>query len=269
MTNNITCKHCNTLFSAKSVHHKYCADECKKAAKAQRAREEYNSKRATGWKRQKTQYTMNCAWCNKEHIAKNQTTAYCSITCGNLARICKEEREQREAERIWNLRKRIARELNTLFLGIGQKAEEEALKVSPTYRLTSDISIAYVNNDFELMLHAVQSKSRVNETGCWEWQGETRSNYPVHTYKGKRLKMHRVMVEMKYGYPLGTQHSHHMCANSICVNPEHLQPVTHRENAAEMLARRSYTQAIKELKKIVAKYEPDAEILQEIELLRL
>ncbi|MDN5919384.1 MAG: HNH endonuclease [Pseudonocardia sp.] len=36
------------------------------------------------------------------------------------------------------------------------------------------------------------------------------------------------------------QYVHHRCANRMCVNPDHLQLTTARENTAEMLRRRYY-----------------------------
>lgn len=64
--------------------------------------------------------------------------------------------------------------------------------------------------------------------------------------------MHRVMLESKHQAPLGDQAAHHICANTACVNPDHLQPVTFRDNTAEMLSRRAYAARIEELERVIA-----------------
>jgi hypothetical protein len=77
-------------------------------------------------------------------------------------------------------------------------------------------------------------------------------------------KIHRAILEAKLGAQLGTQYAHHMCANTACVNPDHLQPVTNRENIAEMLARNSYEQRIHELEEAIAELEPHHPVLNRV-----
>lgn len=76
----------------------------------------------------------------------------------------------------------------------------------------------------------VWSKTLVTE-GCWEWIGciDT-SGYGRLSWQ-KRLQLaHRVMYELRKGpIPAGLTLDH-LCRNPSCVNPEHLEPVTHREN---------------------------------------
>ena len=54
--------------------------------------------------------------------------------------------------------------------------------------------------------------------------------------------------------------------NTMCVNPDHLQPVTYRDNIAEMLARSSYISRIAELEKALADISPEHPILKRIPL---
>lgn len=76
---------------------------------------------------------------------------------------------------------------------------------------------------------------------------------------------HRLMLQAQHdGAPLGVQAAHHRCANTMCINPDHLQPVTHRENIAEMLARRSYLNRITELEEALAALAPDHPVLNRI-----
>lgn len=78
-----------------------------------------------------------------------------------------------------------------------------------------------------------------NKKGCWVWQGATEG--PItHRYGSTRLnginfKCHRLSYELwKGSIPKGL-HIDHLCKNTRCINPDHLEPVTHKENMARGL----------------------------------
>jgi hypothetical protein len=77
--------------------------------------------------------------------------------------------------------------------------------------------------------------SRIDKSGaggCWLWQGATnRDGYGLTKPRGDKLRVaHRVIYEMLVGpIPDGLQLDH-LCRVRACVNPEHLEPVTCREN---------------------------------------
>ena len=101
----------------------------------------------------------------------------------------------------------------------------------------------------------VKARSYPLPSGCWLWW-KIKNDYPVLRLAGKNLSLHRVMLESKTGLPLGSQHAHHVCGNSWCVNPEHLVPATHRENIGEMFARASYLSRISELEEALRAIDP-------------
>ena len=125
---------------------------------------------------------------------------------------------------------------------------------------------AYEENSRKGILEAIRERAEVTENGCWEWKQLDSSGYPRTQIGDKRIRVHRLSLEVKHGAPLGSQAAHHICANTRCVNPEHLQPVTHRDNVAEMLARHSYLDRIAELEEVIKEIAPNHEVLDRVPL---
>ena len=71
-----------------------------------------------------------------------------------------------------------------------------------------------------------------NKVGdCLVWQGTKRSNgYGVTVYLGKQTTTHRVMYALHFGGITEVMEVDHTCNRRDCINPEHLQAVTHQEN---------------------------------------
>ena len=77
----------------------------------------------------------------------------------------------------------------------------------------------------------IRDRIRVTETGCWEWQLYlTPQGYGRWNYRGRNGFAHRIVYELLTNpIPDGLELDH-LCRNHACVNPEHLEMVTHREN---------------------------------------
>lgn len=73
--------------------------------------------------------------------------------------------------------------------------------------------------------------SKINKTKtCWIWTGETSKGYGRCVYQNKHTGAHRAVYEILVGdIPKGLELDH-LCRNRTCVNPKHLEPVTHLEN---------------------------------------
>lgn len=66
---------------------------------------------------------------------------------------------------------------------------------------------------------------------CWIWIGvlDTKG-YGLASIANKRYRAHRIVYEALVGpIPEGLELDH-LCKNTYCVNPTHLEPVTHAEN---------------------------------------
>ncbi|MDP7703248.1 HNH endonuclease signature motif containing protein [Mycobacterium sp. TY815] len=77
----------------------------------------------------------------------------------------------------------------------------------------------------------IAKKSQPDDNGCWIWTGFLCSGYPHMNVAGRVVGAHRVSwvlhhnKEIPEGYEVD-----HVCKNNLCVNPEHLEAVTRREN---------------------------------------
>jgi hypothetical protein len=72
------------------------------------------------------------------------------------------------------------------------------------------------------------------DCGCWNWTaGQMRGGYGRFRFGGKDSKngaAHRFSYEKLFGKVKWPLQLDHLCRNRICVNPNHLEPVTAREN---------------------------------------
>ena len=125
----------------------------------------------------------------------------------------------------------------------------------------SPLRKAYEENDHKGILEAIEERVSKTKSGCWEWSYLDASGYPRASIGDKSILVHRLSLEAKHEASLGSQAAHHACANTKCVNPEHLQPVTHRDNSAEMLQRRAYLDRIRELEQALAELDASHPLL--------
>lgn len=71
---------------------------------------------------------------------------------------------------------------------------------------------------------------RVTESGCWIWIGALSRGYG-HIWDRERkraVQAHRLVYAATNGFV--PEELDHLCRVKCCVNPRHLEPVTHREN---------------------------------------
>ena len=94
-----------------------------------------------------------------------------------------------------------------------------------------------VTSDELQLLNRALLQVTVTDDGCWRWDGSlTSTGYGRIGHGGRvenggtRERAHRVTYRLLRGpIPEGTELDH-LCRNTRCVNPEHLEPVSHRVN---------------------------------------
>lgn len=74
-------------------------------------------------------------------------------------------------------------------------------------------------------------KLTISDSGCWIWKGsKDHGGYGWIHINGRAIKAHRFAYETFVGpIPEGLEPDH-LCRIRACVNPDHLEPVTRREN---------------------------------------
>lgn len=82
----------------------------------------------------------------------------------------------------------------------------------------------------EQLPERLSSKIVIDPSGCWLWTASLRGGYGQFGVDGTTRAAHRVVYEMLVGAVPDGLELDHTCRVRSCVNPSHLEPVTHREN---------------------------------------
>jgi hypothetical protein len=67
-------------------------------------------------------------------------------------------------------------------------------------------------------------------SGCWNWTASTWGGYGMFRHE-RGNKAHRFSYEHHTGHILNDLTIDHLCNNTLCVNPEHLEAVAKGENS--------------------------------------
>lgn len=88
-------------------------------------------------------------------------------------------------------------------------------------------------------------------TGCWIWQrAKDRHGYGLAHVNRKTLPAHRMIYQRLVGpIPQGLDLDH-LCRTPLCVNPEHLEPVSRAENLRRGTATKVTMQQVKEIRSL-------------------
>lgn len=266
------CTYCGEVFKPKQKRSIKCDSEaCRKEHNRVKMRESYKRwSDELGYSyharpnRNRTTYKRECRRCGAGFETKTGITEYCTHACAMGAR--------QEAPGYYG------EGACSTCGGTFPRSAPTQTFCSPECRPTpkpkpkavpkdmrSPLRKGYEDNDKELFFSALKSDCNINqETGCWEWTRQSKEGYARASVGKKPLMLHRASLEMHEGKPLGVLAAHHKCANTICVNPEHLEPATAADNTVEMIARNSFIARIEELENALKEINPGHEILNRI-----
>lgn len=212
------------------------------------------------------QNVIRCAVCGRERVvySRGRVPKVCSGTCRQRLNRGQTLKETKKWENSDSTRAAKSLEMERINEDRGVESYASAAPavdvqwpcgVSPIRELLR----RYRAGEFSAMLQLVEANSTLAEGGCWEWPLVDNKGYSAN-------RLYRKVLEASIGQELGAQAAHHVCANTKCVNPEHLQPVTHRENRAEMLARHSYLRRISQLESALRSIDPHNPLLNQVEM---
>jgi hypothetical protein len=83
----------------------------------------------------------------------------------------------------------------------------------------------------EELRDALCRRAVLDKGGCMLWvSSRAKQGYGVLRWNGRTKNAHRLAYELAKGpVPSGLELDH-LCRNRACINPDHLEPVTHKEN---------------------------------------
>lgn len=79
------------------------------------------------------------------------------------------------------------------------------------------------------------ARTRPGRWGCIEWAGARSRGYGLIHRNGHEFRAHRVAWKLAYGALSDELTIDHLCCNKGCVNVEHMEAVTDRENSRRIL----------------------------------
>lgn len=75
------------------------------------------------------------------------------------------------------------------------------------------------------------NKIKIDKNGCWIWMaGTDKDGYGTYSPYRKKVRAHRYSYELFKGKIPNGLVIDHLCKNTSCVNPYHLEVVTNKEN---------------------------------------
>ena len=268
------CDYCGETYKPRQKNSVRCpSDDCRKAHNRKKMRE-YTERwtRELGYsyhsrERNRTTYDKTCAFCATEFTTHQARAEYCSSTCG----------VQHRSHTPGYFGEGHCPTCGSSFdkTGVSHKYCTPDCRPTPKAKhttpyvpadLRSPLRKGYEDNNKTMFFAALKADCNINkETNCWEWKRRiSGSGYPLARFGKRDILLHRASLEMSEGKPLGVLHAHHKCANTACVNPNHLEPATAADNNLEMLARNSYIARIAELERALSEVAPGHEALNRV-----
>ncbi len=86
-------------------------------------------------------------------------------------------------------------------------------------------------NKNEELKNRLKSRIKIKKNGCWIYtRSKNKKGYGRLSAWGKLSLAHRISYIVFKGEIPNGKYLDHLCRNRSCINPNHLEPVTNREN---------------------------------------
>lgn len=93
------------------------------------------------------------------------------------------------------------------------------------------IGDAHIDECREITINRVIDNIEFADSGCWNWlRRDNGSGYGMITLHGRQRIVHRLFYQILNGQIPDYLVVDHLCRNRRCVNPDHLDPTTQKEN---------------------------------------
>jgi len=101
-------------------------------------------------------------------------------------------------------------------------------------------------------------------TGCWLWAGSLQPNGYGHlTIQNRQVLAHCYTYERLRGPIPDGYELDHLCRNPRCINPDHLEPVTHAENCRRGVRAKLDGSQVIEIRQLAAEGVSRSDIAQQ------
>ncbi len=192
------------------------------------------------WYRANRKRKLTCQLCGSSYSSAVNASKFCSATCA-----AKNASNHVVNSPGWaNYQARVAK----------------AKKPRPPQKIPADtrrpFRVAVEEGDWGVVQHLLEARASKADSGCWEWPGRIKQGYGIVRIGDRDWFVHRLMSQAVHGASDSEPVVHHKCANRKCFNPEHIMPVTQRDNVAEMMARNYYERRIEELERALIEIDP-------------
>lgn len=124
-----------------------------------------------------------------------------------------------------------------------------------------------LRNQVSVMERVMKNVDKDLNTGCWNWTGRIsgrKHGYPQISVGGRQTMVHRITFEELTRPLVPGETIDHLCRNPHCVNPEHLEPISLRENVKRMHAYRSLQKEIDRLQAFIYSIGYDPQTLKKV-----